>query len=85
MSSELVVALEWWSGTECTLYTDQKSYQQFGKESSIVVLNHTYEIDFMCGWNFCDRFGVLGVRESILKITKFALISISFQFLNMLF
>lgn len=61
----MVAALEWWSGTECTLYTDSKSYQLYGKENAIVVLNHSFEIDFLCGWTFCERFGVLGVRENV--------------------
>lgn len=60
---ELVAALEWWSGTECTLYTDPKSYELYGKENAVVVLNHSFEIDFLCGWTFCERFGVLGVKE----------------------
>lgn len=64
-SSEMVAALEWWSGTECTLYTDPKSYPLYGNENAIVVLNHNFEIDFLCGWTFCERFGVLGVRESV--------------------
>lgn len=61
----MVAALEWWSGTECTLYTDPKSYPLYGNENAIVVLNHSYEIDFLCGWTFCERFGVLGVREIV--------------------
>ncbi len=61
--SELVALLEWWSGTECTLYTDPESYERYGKESAIVVLNHNFEIDFMIGWTFCERFGILGVRQ----------------------
>ncbi len=61
--SELVALLEWWSGTECTLYTDPESYERYGKESAIVVLNHNFEIDFMTGWTFCERFGILGVRQ----------------------
>lgn len=61
---ELVAALEWWSGTECTLYTDPKTYPLYGKENAIVVLNHAFEIDFLCGWTYCERFGVLGVRDS---------------------
>lgn len=56
--------MEWWSGTECTLYTDPESISFYGKENAIVVLNHNFEIDFMCGWTFCDRFGVLGVRQN---------------------
>lgn len=60
--AEVVAVLEWWSGTECTLYTDPKSYPLYGKENAIVLLNHNFEIDFLCGWTFCERFGVLGVR-----------------------
>lgn len=61
----MVAALEWWSGTECTLYTDPKSYPLYGNENAIVVLNHSFEIDFLCGWTFCERFGVLGVRTCL--------------------
>lgn len=54
--------LEWWSGTDCTLYTDQATADMFGKEHVIIILNHNFEIDFLCGWTICERFGVLGVR-----------------------
>ncbi|KAF0027377.1 hypothetical protein F2P81_020118 [Scophthalmus maximus] len=67
ISSQMVAALEWWSGTECTLYTDPKSYPLYGKENAIVVLNHMYEIDFLCGWTFCERFGVLGSSKVLAK------------------
>jgi len=58
---ELVALLEWWSGTDCTLYTDQATVDKFGKEHVIIILNHNYEIDFLCGWTICERYGVLGV------------------------
>ncbi|XP_054590735.1 1-acyl-sn-glycerol-3-phosphate acyltransferase delta isoform X1 [Nothobranchius furzeri] len=67
IASQLVATLEWWSGTECTLYTDPKSYPLYGKENAIVVLNHSFEIDFLCGWTFCDRFGVLGSSKVLAK------------------
>lgn len=60
--------LEWWSGTECTLYTDQATVDKFGKEHVIVILNHNYEIDFLCGWTMCERFGILGVSEDFQPI-----------------
>lgn len=60
---EMVALLEWWSGTESTLYTDPESYPFYGKENAIVILNHNFEIDFLCGWTFCEKFGVLGVRN----------------------
>lgn len=66
--SEMVMLLEWWSGTDCTLYTDPENYHKYGKENAIVILNHNFEIDFLCGWNFCERFGVLGVSYLVFKI-----------------
>lgn len=58
---ELVMLLEWWSGTECVIHTDPQAYPKYGKENAIVVLNHKFEIDFLCGWSLAERFGVLGV------------------------
>lgn len=58
---ELVMLLEWWSCTDCTLYTDKATMDKLGKEHVIIILNHNFEIDFLCGWTMCERFGVLGV------------------------
>lgn len=63
LCAELVMMLEWWSGTECTLYADQATVDKFGKEHVITILNHNYEIDFLCGWTMCERFGILGVSN----------------------
>lgn len=62
--TELVMLLEWWSGTECTIYTDPHAYPLYGKESAIVVLNHKFEIDFLCGWSLAERFGILAVSRT---------------------
>ncbi|XP_029926033.1 1-acyl-sn-glycerol-3-phosphate acyltransferase delta isoform X2 [Myripristis murdjan] len=67
ISSQMVAVLEWWSGTECTLYTDPKSHLLYGNENAIVILNHNFEIDFLCGWTFCERFGVLGSSKVLAK------------------
>lgn len=73
---ELVMLLEWWSGTECTLYTDQATIDQFGKEHVIIILNHNYEIDFLCGWTMCERYGVLGVITRTCLLHKDAAVDI---------
>lgn len=65
--SQMVALLEWWSATECTLYTDPQCYPLYGNENAIVVLNHNFEIDFLCGWTFCDRFGILGSSKVLAK------------------
>ncbi|XP_029963223.1 1-acyl-sn-glycerol-3-phosphate acyltransferase delta [Salarias fasciatus] len=67
ISSQMVATLEWWSETECTLYTDPESFPLYGNENAIVVLNHSYDIDFLCGWTFCERFGVLGSSKVLAK------------------
>lgn len=68
--AELVMMLEWWSGTDCTLYTEQATADMFGKEHVIIILNHNFEIDFLCGWTICERFGVLGVRAKDRALIK---------------
>eukprot|EP00070_Physeter_catodon_P035753 XP_028342647.1 1-acyl-sn-glycerol-3-phosphate acyltransferase delta isoform X2 [Physeter catodon] len=59
--------LEWWSGTECVIHTDPRAYPKYGKENAIVVLNHKFEIDFLCGWSLAERFGVLGGSKVLAK------------------
>uniref|UniRef100_UPI0037E8F5F1 1-acyl-sn-glycerol-3-phosphate acyltransferase delta n=1 Tax=Semicossyphus pulcher TaxID=241346 RepID=UPI0037E8F5F1 len=87
VSSQLVAVLEWWSGTECTLYTDPQSYPQYGKENAIVVLNHSFEIDFLCGWTFCERCAVLGSSKVLAKkeLSYIPIIGWMWYFLEMTF
>ncbi|KAI5090013.1 1-acyl-sn-glycerol-3-phosphate acyltransferase gamma, partial [Silurus meridionalis] len=85
--SQLVMLLEWWSGTECTLYTDQATVDMFGKEHVIIILNHNYEIDFLCGWTMCERYGVLGSSKVLAKqeLLKVPLIGWTWYFLEIVF
>ncbi|XP_043557369.1 1-acyl-sn-glycerol-3-phosphate acyltransferase gamma [Chiloscyllium plagiosum] len=85
--SQLVLLLEWWSGTECTLFTDQATVDQFGKEHVIVILNHNFEIDFLCGWAMCERHGVLGSSKVLAKkeLLYVPLIGWTWYFLEIVF
>ncbi|KAK3510635.1 hypothetical protein QTP70_011900 [Hemibagrus guttatus] len=85
--SQLVMLLEWWSATECTLYMDESSVKDFGKEHVIVILNHNYEIDFLCGWAMCERYGVLGSSKVLAKheLLKVPLIGWTWYFLEIVF
>ncbi|KAH0622434.1 hypothetical protein JD844_024737 [Phrynosoma platyrhinos] len=84
---ELVMLLEWWSGTTCALYTDPQNYHKYGKENAIVILNHNFEIDFLCGWSFCERFGVLGSSKVLAKkeLSYMPIIGWMWYFLEMVF
>ncbi|XP_010865629.1 1-acyl-sn-glycerol-3-phosphate acyltransferase delta [Esox lucius] len=87
LTSQSVAILEWWSGTEVTLYTDPESCRHYGKENAIVILNHNFEIDFLCGWSFCDRFGLLGSSKCLAKkeLSYMPIIGWMWYFLEMVF
>ncbi|XP_071455483.1 1-acyl-sn-glycerol-3-phosphate acyltransferase gamma-like isoform X2 [Hetaerina americana] len=66
--SELVFLCEWWSGSDIKLYINKEEFiKYYGKEHGYLVMNHTYEIDWMVGWMFCERIGVLGNCKSYAK------------------
>uniref|UniRef100_A0A8C0AIN3 1-acylglycerol-3-phosphate O-acyltransferase 3 n=1 Tax=Bos mutus grunniens TaxID=30521 RepID=A0A8C0AIN3_BOSMU len=85
--SQLVMLLEWWSCTECTLFTDQATVDTFGKEHAVIILNHNFEIDFLCGWTMCERFGVLGSSKVLAKreLLYVPLIGWTWYFLEIVF
>lgn len=62
MFTELVFIAEWWSETEVVLYIDKIDFEKYyGKEHGYLLMNHTYEIDWLIGWVVCDRLRILGV------------------------
>ncbi|XP_055135827.1 1-acyl-sn-glycerol-3-phosphate acyltransferase gamma isoform X1 [Symphalangus syndactylus] len=87
LSAELVMLLEWWSCTECTLFTDEATVERFGKEHAVIILNHNFEIDFLCGWTMCERFGVLGSSKVLAKkeLLYVPLIGWTWYFLEIVF
>lgn len=38
-----------------------------GKEHTLLVMNHSYEVDWLFGWSFCDKIGVLGNCKAYAK------------------
>lgn len=60
--SELVFMSEWWSNSKLSIYIKKDEYEKFyGKEHGYLIMNHSYEIDWLMGWHFCNTIGVLGV------------------------
>lgn len=59
---EFVFLAEWWSSSETILYIDKESLKKYyGKEHGYLIMNHTYEIDWLMGFLLCERVRVLGV------------------------
>ena len=52
---------EWWSGSDINVYTSDESFQNWGKEHALIVMNHSYEVDWLMGWIVADRANTLGV------------------------
>ena len=54
---------QWWSGSNCTVHLeDPEDLKMIGREHSIVMMNHKYDIDWLMGWILSERLAMLGVR-----------------------
>lgn len=50
------------------LYIDDDVHKKYiGKEHTLLLMNHTYEIDWLVGWMFCEKSGVLGNCKAYAK------------------
>ncbi|KAL1131981.1 hypothetical protein AAG570_011592 [Ranatra chinensis] len=66
--SQLVFMAEWWSGSDVIVYLDKDDFKKyFGKEHGYLIMNHTYDVDWLIGWIFCERVGVLGNCKAYAK------------------
>ncbi|XP_077302646.1 1-acyl-sn-glycerol-3-phosphate acyltransferase gamma-like [Arctopsyche grandis] len=66
--SQLVFMAEWWSESETAVYIDKTEFEKYyGKEHGLLLMNHSYEIDWLMGWKFCDGIGVLGNCKAFAK------------------
>ncbi|XP_034239160.1 1-acyl-sn-glycerol-3-phosphate acyltransferase gamma-like [Thrips palmi] len=68
LNCQFVFLAEWWSGSEIILYIDQESLKKYyGKEHGYLIMNHSYEIDWLMGFVLCERVQVLGNCKAIAK------------------
>ena len=53
---------QWWSGSDCIMFCEtEEVYKLVGKEHTIVLMNHKYDIDWMMAWILAERLSMLGV------------------------
>ncbi|XP_067643833.1 1-acyl-sn-glycerol-3-phosphate acyltransferase gamma-like isoform X2 [Eurosta solidaginis] len=68
LHSQLIFVAEWYSHGNLHIYMDPDDMAQFsGKEHVLIVQNHSYEIDWLSGWMFADKVGVLGNCKAYAK------------------
>lgn len=63
---ELAFVPEWWSELDIVLYMNMDDVEKFRKNHKYILMNHRYEIDWLCGWIICERTGILGVGFKII-------------------
>ncbi|XP_055382544.1 1-acyl-sn-glycerol-3-phosphate acyltransferase gamma-like [Condylostylus longicornis] len=62
---QLVFLADWWSNTKLTVYCDGDIFTK--DENVLLMMNHTYEIDWLLGWIFCEKRFVLGNCKAFAK------------------
>lgn len=66
--TEIVFIADWWSNSKLYIYIDNDVLQKYvGKEHVLLMMNHSYEIDWLIGWMFCEKSGVLGNCKAYAK------------------
>lgn len=70
---ELEFLAEWWSSSTCTVYTDDKTWKKMGTEHAILLLNHSYEVDWLFSWFVCEHVRMLGVSSLEIQSVVFTL------------
>lgn len=45
----------------------KEDLEKAGSEHALLIMNHTYETDWLFGWLFCDKIGVLGNCKAYAK------------------
>lgn len=64
---QLVFLADWWSGSTLYVYISDEDMNYCGKEHVLLLMNHTYEVDWLVGWMFCEKIGVLGNCKAYAK------------------
>uniref|UniRef100_A0A034VZG0 1-acyl-sn-glycerol-3-phosphate acyltransferase gamma n=2 Tax=Bactrocera dorsalis TaxID=27457 RepID=A0A034VZG0_BACDO len=68
LNSQLLFVAEWYSNSKLHVYIDPDDLQKFcGKEHVLLMMNHTYEIDWLAGWMFTEKNHVLGNCKAYAK------------------
>lgn len=68
LNCQFVFLAEWWAGSETILYIDKDSLEKYyNKEHGYLIMNHSYEIDWLMGFLLCERIGVLGNCKAYAK------------------
>lgn len=58
---------DWWAECKLYLYAKPEDITKSGKDHGLLIMNHTYEIDWLIGWKYCNMIGCLGNCKAYAK------------------
>lgn len=65
---QLVFIAQYWANIKLTVHIKKSDYDKYyGKEHGYLIMNHTYEIDWLVGWILCENVRVLGNCKTYAK------------------
>lgn len=64
---QLVAIADWWSCSKLKIYISKEDLERAGSEHALLIMNHAYETDWLFGWMFCEKVGVLGNCKAYAK------------------
>lgn len=65
--TETVFLWQWWSGSEIHLYVIDEDLEKFKTESKVLIINHSYEIDWLVMFSLYETTGQLGGVKDFTK------------------
>ncbi|XP_034480983.1 1-acyl-sn-glycerol-3-phosphate acyltransferase gamma-like [Drosophila innubila] len=65
--SQLVCVTEWYGGARLRIYMDAETEKYAGTEHGLMIMNHSYEIDWLVAWMMLDKFQCLGTAKAFAK------------------
>lgn len=81
--AEIVFIGEWWSSSTCAILTDDETWSKMGKEHAIVIMNHSFEVDWLMGWLVCEQSRLLAVSYVNLGLQEYLHLTFQiFQYLS---
>lgn len=54
-----------WSGSICTIRTDDETWFKLGHENALILMNHSNELDWLVGWVMAEQVNILGVSNAL--------------------
>ncbi|XP_061402383.1 LOW QUALITY PROTEIN: 1-acyl-sn-glycerol-3-phosphate acyltransferase delta-like [Musca vetustissima] len=66
--SQLIFVADWYSNSKVHVYMDAEDEKKYcGNEHVLLIMNHSYEIDWLAGWMFTEKARVLGNCKAYAK------------------